>query len=148
MAGYEDVNDAERVSQDPPFRLIGSEKVLESGAALTSRLKSFETELLTQQEKPSRPWHGSAPILLLPWRSSIRATGCCWTWIAPESRSRALCHASILANASPPNQRQLRCERPQSPNSSTSYSPSPRLRSPATLRISLAWASLRSMLMV
>jgi hypothetical protein len=26
-AGYEDVNDAERLSQDPTFRLIGSEKI-------------------------------------------------------------------------------------------------------------------------
>ena len=34
----------------PAFRLIGSEKVLERGAALTSRLQSFETELLTQAE--------------------------------------------------------------------------------------------------
>jgi hypothetical protein len=50
MAGYEDVNDAERLSQDPTFRLIGSEKVWERGAALTSRLQSFETELLTQEE--------------------------------------------------------------------------------------------------
>jgi hypothetical protein len=50
LAGYEDVNDAARLSQDPAFRLIGSEKVLERGAALTSRLQSFETELLTQPE--------------------------------------------------------------------------------------------------
>jgi Transposase DDE domain group 1 len=50
LAGYEDVNDAERLSQDPAFRLIGSEKVLERGAALSSRLQSFETELLTQRE--------------------------------------------------------------------------------------------------
>jgi Transposase DDE domain group 1 len=50
LASYEDVNDAERLSQDPAFRLIGSEKVLERGAALTSRLQSFETELLTQGE--------------------------------------------------------------------------------------------------
>ena len=48
LAGYEDVNDAERLSQDPAFRLIGSQKVWERGAALTSRLQSFETELLTQ----------------------------------------------------------------------------------------------------
>ena len=54
LAGYEDVNDAERLSQDPAFRLIGSEKVLERGAALTSRLQSFETELLTQRRKPCR----------------------------------------------------------------------------------------------
>ena len=38
VAGYEDVNDAERLSQDPAFRLIGSEKVWDRGAALTSRL--------------------------------------------------------------------------------------------------------------
>ena len=50
MAGYEDVNDAERLSQDPTFRLIGSEKIWERGAALTSRLQSFETEVLGQEE--------------------------------------------------------------------------------------------------
>jgi hypothetical protein len=50
LTGYEDVNDAERLSQDPAFRLIGSKKVWERGAALTSRLQSFETELLTQEE--------------------------------------------------------------------------------------------------
>jgi hypothetical protein len=49
LAGYEDVNDAERLSQDPTFRLIGSEKIWERGAALTSSLQSFETELLTQE---------------------------------------------------------------------------------------------------
>ena len=49
IAGYEDVNDAERLSQDPTFRLIGSEKIWERGAALTSRLQSFETELLAEE---------------------------------------------------------------------------------------------------
>jgi hypothetical protein len=50
LAGYEDVNDAERLSQDPTFRLIGSEKTWDRGAALTSRLQSFETELLAEPE--------------------------------------------------------------------------------------------------
>jgi hypothetical protein len=50
LAGYEDVNDAERLSQDPTFRLIGSEKIWERGAALTSRLQSFEADLLTQEK--------------------------------------------------------------------------------------------------
>jgi hypothetical protein len=50
LAGYEDVNDAQRLSQDPTFRLIGSEKIWERGAALTSRLQSFETEVLAQEE--------------------------------------------------------------------------------------------------
>ena len=50
LAGYEDVNDAERLSQDPTFRLIGSEKTWDRGAALTSRLQSFETELLAEAD--------------------------------------------------------------------------------------------------
>ena len=50
LAGYEDVNDAERLSQDPTFRLIGSEKLWERGAALTSRLKSFETAMLAEEQ--------------------------------------------------------------------------------------------------
>ena len=49
LAGYEDVNDADRLAQDPAFRLMGSERIWERGAALTSRLQSFETELLTQE---------------------------------------------------------------------------------------------------
>ena len=50
VAGYEDVNDAERLSQDPAFRLIGSEKVWDRGVALTSRLQTFETEMLAEEE--------------------------------------------------------------------------------------------------
>src|ERR1700726_4402846 len=50
LAGYEDVNDAARLSHDPMFRLIGSRKIWERGAALTSRLQSFETEVLTREE--------------------------------------------------------------------------------------------------
>ncbi|MGB7723564.1 MAG: IS1380 family transposase, partial [Bryobacteraceae bacterium] len=50
IAGYEDVNDAERLSQDPTFRLIGSKKIWDRGAALTSRLQTFETELLAEEE--------------------------------------------------------------------------------------------------
>jgi len=53
LAGYEDVNDAERLSQDPTFRLMASERIWERGAALTSRVQSFETELLTREENLS-----------------------------------------------------------------------------------------------
>ncbi len=48
LAGYEDVNDAERLCHDPTFRLIGSERIWDRGAALTSRLQSFETEMLAE----------------------------------------------------------------------------------------------------
>jgi hypothetical protein len=50
LAGYEDVNDAERLSQDPTFRLIGSAKIWERGAALPSRLHWFETEVLSRDQ--------------------------------------------------------------------------------------------------
>lgn len=50
LAGYEDLNDAERLAADPAFRLIGSPKIWDRGAALTSTLHGFETELLTREE--------------------------------------------------------------------------------------------------
>ena len=50
LAGYEDVKNAERLCHNPTFRLIGSEKIWDRGAALTSRLQSFETEMLAESE--------------------------------------------------------------------------------------------------
>ena len=50
LAGYEDLNDAVRVSADPTFRLIGSPTLGDRGAALTSTLHGFETELPTRAE--------------------------------------------------------------------------------------------------
>jgi len=82
LAGYEDVNDAERLSQDPTFRLIGSEKIFrlrtrdrgERGAALTSRLQSFETEMLAEEQnfaglaRINRELIGRAEAVNAPWR--------------------------------------------------------------------------------
>ncbi len=50
LAAYEDLNDGERLSQNPTFRLIGSEKNRDRGAALTSRLQTFQTEMLAEEE--------------------------------------------------------------------------------------------------
>jgi hypothetical protein len=50
LAGYEDVYDAKRLSQDPMFRLAGSEQIWDRGAALTLRLQTFETEMLAEEE--------------------------------------------------------------------------------------------------
>ena len=50
LAGHEDLNDAVRVSADPTFRLLGSKKNWDRGAALTSRLQSFETATLASDE--------------------------------------------------------------------------------------------------
>ena len=68
LAGYEDVHDAERVSADPTFRLIGSENIWERGTALTSRLHSFETERLAEAPNLAgltainREWIGRAEV--------------------------------------------------------------------------------------
>jgi hypothetical protein len=44
------VNDTERLTQNPRPRLVGSEKIWKCGAALTSRLQSFETQVLALEE--------------------------------------------------------------------------------------------------
>ncbi|MGD0923003.1 MAG: transposase [Terriglobia bacterium] len=49
IAGYEDVNDAERLSQDPTFRLIGSEKIWERGAVLPRRSGGWSLTSLQQR---------------------------------------------------------------------------------------------------
>jgi hypothetical protein len=50
LAGNEDLNDAARLATDPTFRLTGSPNIWDRGAALTSTLHWFETELLTREE--------------------------------------------------------------------------------------------------
>ncbi len=54
-AGYEDFNDAVGPSQDPTFRLIGSENICERGTALTSRGQSFDINLFTQEVNLAGP---------------------------------------------------------------------------------------------
>ena len=44
------MTDAERLSQDPTFRLVASEKVRNRRAALTSHLQRFEMEEEVLQE--------------------------------------------------------------------------------------------------
>ena len=78
IAGYEDVNDAERLSQDPTFRLIGSEKIWDRSAALTSRVQTFETEMLAEEEnfgslaRINRELIGKAEALDSPQRVVLR----------------------------------------------------------------------------
>ena len=58
LAGYENVNDAERLSQDPALRLIGSENIRDRGEALTSRLQTFETEIPVYGEQEQSAYNG------------------------------------------------------------------------------------------
>ena len=48
LAGYEDTNDAERLSVDPTMRLVVGERAHAHHAASTSQVSRFETEILTQ----------------------------------------------------------------------------------------------------
>jgi hypothetical protein len=50
LAGYEDTNDAERLSIDPAMRQVVGGRAKERTAALTSLMARFETEILTQPQ--------------------------------------------------------------------------------------------------
>lgn len=50
LAGYEDVNDAERLSIDPVMRAITGKKGKDKQAASANTMGRFETELLTQRD--------------------------------------------------------------------------------------------------
>jgi len=75
LAGYEDLNDAERLSQDPTFRLIGSKKIWDRGAALPSRLHWFETEVLTED----RNLNG---LCSMNRNMIAKVEGMAWSWRA------------------------------------------------------------------
>jgi DDE family transposase len=48
LAGYEDTNDAERLSVDPAMRHVVGGRARERSAVSTSQMGRFETEVLTQ----------------------------------------------------------------------------------------------------
>src|SRR5438309_4756459 len=50
LAGYEDVNDADRLGRDPAMRWIVGGKAVERDAASTSQMGRFETEWLASDE--------------------------------------------------------------------------------------------------
>jgi len=50
LAGYEDTNDAERLAEDPTFRMLASRERRETSVALTSTLHWFETDVLAEEQ--------------------------------------------------------------------------------------------------
>jgi Transposase DDE domain group 1 len=50
LAGYEDVNDADRLCLDPVMRQLVGGRAVKNGAASASAMGRFETEMLTQPE--------------------------------------------------------------------------------------------------
>jgi Transposase DDE domain group 1 len=67
LAGYEDTNDAERLAEDPVFRMLASRERRETSVALTSTLHWFETEVLADERncqglsRPTRTWCSTRP---------------------------------------------------------------------------------------
>ncbi len=86
LAGYEDVNDAERLPVDPAMRRVVGGRAKEKEAASTSEMNRFETEMLSSRQNltalMSLPgtWidsiHECAPLdkLILDLDSSVSAT--------------------------------------------------------------------------
>ena len=50
LAGYDDTNDADRLSQDPAMRVVVGWRGPDRKAASTSEMGRFETELLTEKD--------------------------------------------------------------------------------------------------
>src|SRR3712207_5785467 len=86
LAGYEDVNDADRLAHDPALRWIVGGRAVTQTAASTSQMGRFETEVLTQEANLSAladlsgRWidrvHGRRPVkgVVLDMDSSVSPT--------------------------------------------------------------------------
>ena len=57
LAGYDDTNDAERLSQDPAMRVVVGWQGSDRNAARTNTMSRFETETLTQEDNLTRIPH-------------------------------------------------------------------------------------------
>src|SRR3712207_379505 len=87
LAGYEDVNDAERLRRDPALRWVVGDRAIREAAASASQMGRFETEWLT------RPANLAA-LADLPgrWIDTVHARrpgSWCWTWIPARARPMA-----------------------------------------------------------
>jgi hypothetical protein len=104
-AGYEDVNDAERLSQDPAFRLIGSEKTWDRGAAPSfPACRRSKRRCWPNQENFGRSWPASTANSSAKAEAiDSTAAGRAGHGLAPRSRFTASRRtAPTTATSSPP----------------------------------------------
>jgi hypothetical protein len=59
----QDTNDAERLAQDPPFRMLASRERRETSVALTSTLHWLETDVLAQAQNYHGPTRLNADLI-------------------------------------------------------------------------------------
>lgn len=77
LAGYEDVNDADRFGHDPAMRWIVGGKAVERGGASTSQMGRFETELLATDDDLA-----TLADLSVGFTITSRRSTSCSTWTA------------------------------------------------------------------
>ena len=82
LAGYEDVNDADRLGRDPAMRWIVGGRAVTEQAASTSQMGRFETSAMTASEP-----HGPRPTC-----PGTGSTAC-----RPDVRGRRSCSTSTAA---------------------------------------------------
>jgi hypothetical protein len=78
LAGYEDVNDADRLGRDPAMRWIVGGKAVERGGASTSQMGRFETELLSTNDNLATLANLSGVWCI----DASRLSSSSWIWIA------------------------------------------------------------------
>jgi hypothetical protein len=85
LAGYEDVNDADRLCRDPAMRWVVGDRAVTGSAASASQMGRFETKWLSRPENltlsPICPAGGSTRCT----RGARRASSCS-TWIRARAR--------------------------------------------------------------
>ena len=88
LAGYEDVNDAERLRHDPAMRWIVGGKATSGNAASASQIGRFETRWLTTEKNLS-----ALASLSGQWIDRVHARrrheASCSTWIRASARPTA-----------------------------------------------------------
>ena len=88
LAGYEDVNDAERLARDPAMRAIVGREGLDRMAASSSQMGRFETEWLATDANLEARRICRAPGSI-GCMSTSRPTASSSTWTAPKARPMA-----------------------------------------------------------
>src|SRR3984893_17189365 len=62
LAGYEDVNDADRLCQDPAMRWVVGDRAITGSAASASQMGRFEPKWLSRADNPPRSCRSVRPM--------------------------------------------------------------------------------------
>ena len=89
LAGYEDVNDAERLRHDPAMRWIVGGKAAQGCAASPSQMGRFETQWLAAAMQPLCSCRSVRPVDRPAFMIVVRRRASCSTWIRASARRMA-----------------------------------------------------------